>query len=98
MKVIEGHHSEESDILAEENFCEKSIVFTDKSTGYEDIGKYVETHITEVSDNKTTKTTLQWVHFAISNAKRALLGKLNRIYFGERLFERLKLAVAKNYG
>ena len=77
----------------------------------------METHITEVSDKNTTKTTLQWVHIAISNAKRTLLGifhkikgkylqnylnefcyKLNRRYFGETLFDRLTLAVAKTYG
>ena len=64
----------------------------------------------------TTKTTLQWVHIAISNAKRTLLGifhkikgkylqnylnefcyKLNRRRFGERIFDRLTLAVAKSY-
>ncbi|MDG1915020.1 MAG: transposase, partial [Crocinitomix sp.] len=65
---------------------------------------------------ETTKTTLKWVHIAISNAKRNFLGvyhkikgkylqnylnefcyKLNRKYFGERLFDRLTLAVAKSY-
>ena len=81
-----------------------------------DIAEHVETHITEKSDTNTTRTTLQWVHIAISNAKRTLLGifhkikgkylqsylnefcyKLNRRYFGERLFDRLTLAVAKCY-
>jgi len=117
MKVVQGHHSEKSDETIKESFSEKSIVLTDKSTSHVDIGKYVETHITEVSDKDTTKTTLQWVHIAISNAKRTLLGifhkikgkylqnylnefcyKLNRRYFGETLFDRLTLAVAKTYG
>ncbi len=60
---------------------------------------------------ETTEETLKWVHIAISNAKRNLLGnyhkikrkylqlylnefiyKLNRRYFGDRLFERLIIA------
>ncbi len=73
--------------------------------------------ITEKSNKETTQTTLKWVHIAISNAKRTLLGifhkikgkylqnyldefcyKLNRRYFGNKLFDRLILAVAENYG
>lgn len=116
MRVIDGHQSEHTDQVIQDSLSEKSIVFSDKSTSYVDIAKHVETHIMEVSNKNTTKTTLQWVHIAISNAKRNLLGifhkikgkylqkylnefcyKLNRRYFGERLFERLTLAVAKTY-
>jgi transposase-like protein len=116
MKVIEDHSSSTVTQLIKENFDEKSIVFSDKSSSYVDIAQHVETHITEKSDGNTTRTTLQWVHIAISNAKRTLLGifhkikgkylqnylnefcyKLNRRYFGERLFDRLTLAVAKCY-
>ncbi len=77
---------------------------------------YVETHVSEKSSKQTTISTLKWVHIAISNAKRNLLGvyhkikgkylqlyldefcyKLNRRNFGNRLFDRLTLAVAKFY-
>ena len=94
----------------------KSIVFSDKSTSYVDICDYVEIHSMEKSTTKTTKSTLKWVHVAISNAKRTMLGiyhkingkylqlyldefcyKLNRRYYGENLFNRLTLAVAKTY-
>jgi hypothetical protein len=70
----------------------------------------------EKSDTETTATTLKWVHIAVSNAKRTLLGidhkvkgkylqlyldefcyKLNRNYFGNRLFDRIVLALAKSY-
>lgn len=116
MQVLTSHEKEEINNLLEENFDECSIVFSDKSTSYVDISDFVEIHVTEKSDKITTKTTLKWVHIAISNAKRNLLGiyhkikgkylqnylnefcyKLNRRYFGERLFDRLTLAVAKNY-
>jgi len=116
MKVLEGHSSEEVNNFIGHNIEEESIVFSDKSTSYFDIADYVEVHVSEKSTPETTKTTLQWVHIAISNAKRTLLGiyhkikgkylqlyldefcyKLNRRYFGDRLFDRLAIAVATNY-
>ena len=94
-----------------ESLDEKSIVFTDKSTSYVDIANFVELHLEEKSDKNTTVTSLKWVHIAISNAKRNLLGnyhkikgkylqlylnefvyKLNRRYFGDKLFDRLVIA------
>jgi len=110
-KVLDSHKSEEVNQAVEESFDEKSIVFTDKSTSYVDISDYVELHVTEKSDEDTTKDTLRWVHIFISNAKRNLLGnyhkikgkylqlylnefvyKLNRRYFGDRLFDRVIVA------
>ena len=58
---------------------ESTIVFSDQSTSYVDIADYVELHITEKSDQQTTKETLQWVHITISNAKRNLLGNYHKI-------------------
>ena len=102
--------------MVQDNFDQASIVFSDKSPSYVNISNFVEAHLTQKSDKSTTKETLKWVHIAISNAKRTLLGvyhkikgkylqayldefcyKLNRRYFGERLFDRLTLAVAKIY-
>jgi len=110
-KVLESHQSGEISDLVSECMAEDSIVFTDKSTSYVDISSLVELHITEKSDAKTTKETLKWVHIAISNAKRTLLGnyhkikrkylqlylnefiyKLNRRYFGDKLFDRVIIA------
>ena len=62
-----------------DNFDQKSIVFSDKGTSYVDISDYVQRHITEKSDKKVTETTLKWVHIAISNAKRTLLGVFHKI-------------------
>lgn len=116
MKVQNNHQADTINDTLKENITEKSIIFSDKSTSYVDISDYVEIHMTEKSDKQTTKSTLKWVHIAISNAKRTLLGvfhkikgkylqlylnefcyKLNRRYFGERLFDRLTLAMAKSY-
>lgn len=115
MKVMESHLKEEINEVVQTNINEKSIVFSDKSTSYVDISELVETHITSISTKETTKTTLKWVHIAISNAKRNLLGvyhmikgkylqsylnefcyKLNRRYFGGKLFDRLVIATIGN--
>lgn len=110
-KVLDSHEAEEINDTATESFDDKSIVFSDDSTSYVDISKYVELHISEKSSKETTEETLKWVHITISNAKRTLLGnyhkikgkylqlylnefvyKLNRRYFGEKLFDRLVIA------
>lgn len=116
MRVLNGHDGQQIENTVTENIDDKAIVFSDKSPTYFDIANHVETHITYPSDKETTTKLLKWVHIAISNAKRALLGiyhkikgkylqlyldefcyKLNRRYFGNHLFERLTLAVAKSY-
>ena len=70
MKVLKTHKSEEINEVIKDNIEEKVILFSDKSTSYVDIEKYVEAHLTEKSTKETTKTTLKWVHIAISNAKK----------------------------
>jgi len=116
MKVLDNHKKDAVEEAITNNIDEQSIVFSDKSKSYIDIADLVETHIMEKSSKETTNTTLKWVHIAISNAKRNLLGvyhkvkgkylqlyldefcyKLNRRYFGERLFDRMVIAVAHNY-
>ena len=116
MKVLESHKKEEVNELVSNTLEDKSIVFSDRSTSYVDIADYVEMHVSEKSNKETTKDTLKWVHVAISNAKRTLLGiyhkiegkylqnyldefcyKLNRRYFGNRLFDRLVVAVTHQY-
>jgi len=111
MNVLDTHKKEEVNALIGDNFEDTSIVFSDKSTSYVDIGNYVKVHITEKSNKQTTITTLKWAHIALSNAKRTLLSiyhkikgkylqlyldefcyKLNRRYFGNRLFDRLTIA------
>lgn len=78
-KVLETHKASEVNETVEECLDEQSIVFTDQSTSYVDIADFVELHITEKSDEKTTKETLKWVHITISNAKRNLLGNYHKI-------------------
>lgn len=115
MKVLESHNKEDVNKQIIEYINEKAIIFSDRSTSYVDFSELVETHISSKSDKEITKTTLKWVHIAISNAKRNLLGvyhmikgkylqaylnefcyKLNRRYFGKRLFDRLVIATIPN--
>lgn len=116
MKVLSSHKTEQINEVISQNIDENSITFSDKSNTYLNIADYVETHIMYKSDKETTAKVLKWVHIAITNAKRTLLGiyhkikgkylqlyldefcyKLNRRYFGDRLFDRLTLAMAKSY-
>lgn len=102
--------------MVKDNFDERCIVFSDKSTSYLDISEHIDVHVSEKSTSETTVKNLSWVYITISNAKRNLLGiyhkikgkylqlyldefcyKLNRRYFGERLFDRLTVAMVNNY-
>ena len=111
-KVLDDHSADNLNKHLKESIDgEKTIMFTDQSTSYVDIADYVDIHISEKSNEQTTKETLKWVHIAISNAKRNFAGtyhkikkkylqlylnefvyKLNRRYFGEKIFDRLIIA------
>jgi len=112
MQVVDGHGAEQVQEVVAENLAKNSVVFSDKSSSYNNFSDYVDAHITVKSSKKATKKTLQWVHIAIANLKRNLLGvyykvnekylqnylhefcyKLNRRYFGDRLFDRVIVAV-----
>ena len=79
MKVLPSHKSDSVNKSIKGNILEKSIVFSDKSTSYVNISDFVEVHVTEKSNRETTISTLKWVHIAISNAKRTLLGIYHKI-------------------
>lgn len=78
-KVLKTHQADEINDLMDESIDEKRIGFTDKSTSYVDIADFVELHVSEKSNQQTTKETLKWVHSTISNAKRNLLGNYHKI-------------------
>ena len=87
MQVLNSHKAGSINDTLVNNIHDSSIVFTDKSTSYVDIADYVEVHISEVSNEVTTSTTLKWVHIAIANAKRMLLG----------IYHKIKGAYLQNY-
>lgn len=115
MKKLDSQKADSVEKFIEENLEKDSVIFTDKSNTYNRFSDLVDAHITVKSDKTSTKKTLRWVHIAIANLKRNLLGiyhrvneeylqnylhefcyKLNRRYFGERLFYRVVVAVIAN--
>lgn len=115
MNVPDSYKKEEANQIVAEYIHENAVIFSDKSTSYVDFSEFVDAHVSSKSNKNVTKTTLKWVHIAISNAKRNLLVvyhmikvkylqsylnefcyKLNRRYFGEKLFDRLVIANIKN--
>ena len=79
MKKLDGHGSDEVEQFVEEHIDRDSVIFSDKSTSYNQFSDYVDAHITVKSDKKATKKTLRWVHIAIANLKRNLLGIYHRV-------------------
>jgi hypothetical protein len=118
MKVLDSYKSNDIDQVVKENVTRESVIFSDKSNSYLNMSDDVEVHTTEKSTAEASNTTLKWVHIAIANAKRTLLGisyhringeylqadldefcyKLNRRYFGKKLFDRLLIASINGNG
>lgn len=111
MEVLNKVDSENVNQFIKRNTVRDVVLFTDRNTAYVNLEKVVDTHFTVAAGKEETNDTLRWVHKAISNLKRNLLGiyhmvtykylqnylnefvyKLNRRYFGEKLFERLIIA------
>ena len=79
MKVLYNHKNDAVEEVIANNISEQAIVFSDKSKSYLNIADLVEIHIMEKSSKETTNATLKWVHIAISNAKRNLLGVYHKV-------------------
>jgi len=79
MKVLDSHKTESINKTVNENIQNRSFVLSDKAKSYLQISRYVQAHIMEKSSKETTNKSLKWVHIAISNAKRNLLGVYHKI-------------------
>jgi len=112
MKLNQSEKSEDMQVLVKNHVSGNAVVFSDNSRAYTAIHKVVEKHEIENSKDTFSTKSLRWVHVAVSNLKRTLLGiyhsiddpflqnyldefcyKLNRRYFGEKLFDRAFIAV-----
>lgn len=90
MKLSENHLLETTNKIIQENVSRESIILSDMSNNYSEIGQYVEKHMTRKSSPKTTSSFLKWVHVGISNSKRKFLGihhKINKDYLQNYLDE-----------
>lgn len=79
MRVLDSYKTEDIDQMVKESASKESVIFSDKSNTYLNMADYVEVHVVEKSTSETTNSTLKWVHIAIANAKRTLLGIYHRI-------------------
>lgn len=74
MKVLDDHKKETAEDVLEKYVRDDSILISDDSTSYVGFSSVVEGHIVYKSSKEVTTSNLKWVHIAISNAKRNLLG------------------------
>lgn len=73
MKVGNSETKSSTQNIALTSIDKASVVFTDQSTSYVDLKTLVDVHVTYKS-NRQNVDELKWVHIAIANAKRNLLG------------------------
>jgi hypothetical protein len=74
MKVLGDVTRESVEEFVKESIDSKAVLFTDKNAAYVNLEKMVEEHIKVKSTSESTNGVLNWVHTAISNLKKNLLG------------------------
>jgi len=79
MNVISDLKSETITKNVKEHVENKADLMTDDSTSYTKLKEHVHSHTVSVIPNEELPSVLPWVHTAISNAKRKLLGVYYKI-------------------
>jgi hypothetical protein len=79
MKVLMNHTKEKAEEILEKFVRDDAFIISDDSTSYVGFSSVVEGHATHKSTKEVTKSNLKWVHIAISNAKRNLLGTYHMV-------------------
>ncbi len=74
MKVIPNASAGSVDGFVEEAINNKSVLFTEKNQAYVNLERLVEANIKVKYSADTSNGDLNWVHTAISNLKKNLLG------------------------
>ncbi len=74
MVVNPSEKSEKMEELIGRHVSKEAVAFSDNSKAYVKINRVVKAHLIENSNMNIEKQTLKWVHIAISNVKRNLLG------------------------
>jgi transposase-like protein len=90
MKVNPSEKASDMETLIRSCVTPDSIVFSDNSKAYVTLHKAVENHLIENSKTAFETQSLKWVHIAISNVKRTLLGiyhSINESYLQKYLDE-----------
>jgi transposase-like protein len=79
MIVIDDLKSGTITPIVEKHVCDESVIDSDDSTSYVQLGNTVKEHRPQVIPKTEVGKALPWVHIAISNAKRQLLNIYHRI-------------------
>lgn len=74
LKVLGDVTKESVEEFVKESIEPKSVLCTDKNTAYVNLEKMVERHVKVRSSFESANEDLNWVHTAISNLKKNLLG------------------------
>lgn len=81
MRVMDKVDCESVNAFIRANTGGDVVLFTDKNTAYSKIEEVVATHLAVPSGKESVNDTLKWVHKAISNLKRTLLGVYHMITY-----------------
>lgn len=90
MKVNTSEKADDIQALVSTHISPDAVVFSDNSKAYVNIKKAVQKHIIEDSQTSIETKSLKWVHIAIGNVKRTLLGiyhSINESYLQRYLDE-----------
>lgn len=90
MKVNPSEKAEDIEALVRSYVSPQAVVFSDNSKAYVTIHRAVEKHLVENSRTSIETQALKWVHVAVSNVKRTLLGiyhSINESYLQQYLDE-----------
>lgn len=90
MKVNPSEKAEDMETLVRKYVSADAVVFSDNSKAYVRLHKAVGNHQIENSKTSIETQSLKWVHIAISNVKRTLLGiyhSINESYLQRYLDE-----------
>lgn len=82
MKVNPSEAAEHSQELVGHHVAKNAVLFSDNSKACVTLHKIVEAHLIENSVDSIVNHSLKWVHIAISNAKRNLLGIFHSVNEG----------------
>ncbi len=72
MKKVKNLEAKTAQVLIKEIIDKNTVLQTDKSTTFSDLGDCIIVHVREISGTKEGNFNLKWVHIAISNFKKHL--------------------------
>lgn len=72
MKKIKNLEAKTAQVLIKDFFDKDTVLKTDKSATFSDLGDCINVQVREISGTKVGNFTLKWAHIVISNLKKHL--------------------------